>query len=570
MTTCGIYRYNALLRSKDSFDENDKFDDCNTSNTNLANNDTTSLRNPTLEVTLYENFEHMIDEFEKDIEDYPEIPCCSCNRLFKRSQVTKVSLSDNLGINVWPRLEYYILQKDPNVTQDLLYMCTICKSNIRKEKLPARCVLNGLETVPVPKILDKLDSLSVQLVQRAKCYQTIVRLGTYTAKVPTYNSLKACKGNMFFLPLPMSKTMETLDEVKQALPNPELYVILNGQPTNTQVVWRSLVNVRLVKAAVHKLKQINWLYKDVDPDSVDDATKKVVEVINNTSSKMLEKATKEDIAGFQSYTIRNMYTKLSTESDIDQFKLLYIKENPLDNRQKYLDVMCFPTLFPDGRFGEYHDREVKLTASEYAKSRLLNKDARYRKNPQYVFYLLWQKELRDLSAGIYSFLKSTRGQPMAVGSLINKLNVSDEVLEGNLSTVLQTIRGSKQYWFTRQSEVKCMIREYGSPMIFLTLSCSEYSSPDIAEYLHKVNNVPSTYNIGRLCTEDPLSVSRQFSYKFKSFFKIVVRNNAILGTVDHYYWKKEYQARGAPHYHILLWIRDAPVIGKDPPEKVIK
>ena len=98
-------------------------------------------------------------------------------------------------------------------------MCTICKSNIRKEKLPARCVLNGLETVPVPKILNKLDYLSVQLVQRAKCYQTIVRLGTYTAKVPTYNSLKACKGNMFFLPLPMSKTMETLDEVKQQISN---------------------------------------------------------------------------------------------------------------------------------------------------------------------------------------------------------------------------------------------------------------------------------------------------------------------------------------------------------------
>ena len=58
----------------------------------------------------------------------------------------------------------------------------------------------------------------------------------------------------------------------------ELNVILNGQPTNTQAVWRSLVNVRLVKAAVHKLKQINWLYRDVDPDSVDDATKKVVEV----------------------------------------------------------------------------------------------------------------------------------------------------------------------------------------------------------------------------------------------------------------------------------------------------
>ena len=44
---------------------------------------------------------------------------------------------------------------------------------------------------------------------------------------------------------------------------------------------------------------------------------------------------------------------------------------------------------------------------------------------------------------------------------------------------------------------------------------------------------------------------------------------AVLGTVDHFYWKKEYQARGAPHYHILLWIRDAPVIGQDDPDEVL-
>ena len=43
----------------------------------------------------------------------------------------------------------------------------------------------------------------------------------------------------------------------------------------------------------------------------------------------------------------------------------------------------------------------------------------------------------------------------------------------------------------------------------------------------------------------------------------------MLGIVDHFYWKKEYQARGAPHFHILLWIRDAPVIGRDDPEKVL-
>ena len=446
MTTCRVYRYDTLLKIKNSLD-----DASNSLSEPKPVIHDSAFRNPMLETILYHTYELMIDEFEKDIGDYPEIPCCSCERLSKRSQVTKVSLEENLGTTVWPILQEYILQHDPNAIQHFLYMCNYCKPMIKKEKLPARCILNGLESIPVPNELKKLDPLSIQLVQRAKCYQTIIRLGTYTAKVPTYNSLKACKGNMFFLPLPMSKTLETLSEVKETLPNPELYVILNGQPTDSKLVWRSLLNIRLVKAAVHKLKEINWLYKDVDPDSVDDATKNVIEVVNNTTSKMLEKATKEDIAGFQSYTIRNMYTKLSTESDIEQFKLLKVKEHPLDNRQKYLDVMCFPTLFPNGQFGEYHNREVKLTSSEFAKSRLLNKDSRYRKNPQYVFYLLWQKELRDLSAGIYSFLKSTKSQPMAVGLLINKVNACDKMLEGNLSTVLQTIRGSKQYWFTRQN-----------------------------------------------------------------------------------------------------------------------
>ena len=91
--------------------------------------------------------------------------------------------------------------------------------------------------VPIPEELAQLDCLSTQLIQRAKCYQTVVRLGTFTGKVPIYNSLKACKGTMFFLPLPLNKTLATLDEVgqsgtaKSALPNPELYIIVNGKPT---------------------------------------------------------------------------------------------------------------------------------------------------------------------------------------------------------------------------------------------------------------------------------------------------------------------------------------------------
>ena len=52
--------------------------------------------------------------------------------------------------------------------------------------------------------------------------------------------------------------------------------------------------------------------------------------------------------------------------------------------------------------------------------------------------------------------------------------------------------------------------------------------------------------MGKLCVEDPISVSRKFSLKFHAFFRKVILKGQVLGIVDHFYWKKEYQNRGAP------------------------
>ena len=527
------------------------------------------LRRPDLEKYIQIKHAKLMAVYKKQLEDYPLNPCCSCNCLFKRKQGTKVHFSDELG-KVWSELKKFILKEDPGASEKSLFMCNYCKSNLRKGKMPPRCVMNGLQTIPIPKKLSELDELSKQLIQRAKAFQTVVRLGTYTKKVPAYNSLKACKGSMFFLPLPLSKTLETLDEVEGSLADPELYIMVNNRPTDKNVVWRSLVDVNKVKAAINELRECNWLYKGVDEASVDSAAKQVVEeVVNSTSSTMLEKASKSDVAGLQCYTVRNMNDKLSTVEDIEQYKLNRVQEEALDCRQKYLDVMCFPVLFPDGNFGKYHPRPVNISHSEYDKSRIFNKDSRFRKNMQYVFYLTKQKETRELVSGMCNLLKTSKSMAMNVTNMLQKLNANDQQLEANISTMFQSIRGTKQYWFLRRSELMCMLRELGPQSLFLMFSCAEYDSPDIAEYLRAVNDVPQNYSIGKLCTEDPISVSRQFSHKFHAYFQELIVKGQVLGPVSHYYWKKDYQARGAPHYHVLLWINGAPVIGVDDPDKVL-
>ena len=54
-----------------------------------------------------------------------------------------------------------------------------------------------------------------------------------------------------------------------------------------------------------------------------------------------------------------------------------------------------------------------------------------------------------------------------------------------------------------------------------------------------------------------------------AFFQTILLKGAVLGVVNHFYWKKKYQARVAPHYLVLLWICDALVINRDDPEKVL-
>ena len=442
--------------------------------------------------------------------------------------------------------------------------------------MPSRCVLNGLMVEPVPSELESLDPLSKQIIQRTKAFQAVYRLGTYTGKVPSHTSVKACKGTMFFFPLPLDKTMDTVEEIEDMakgklalLPNPELYIIVNSKSKNKKTIWQSPVSLDKLKAAVRKLKATNWLYVNVDESSLDEASRYVVETVSQATSTMLEKVSNNQVSSYQSYTVRQLNSKQSNLPDTEHYNLVDVKEDPLSNKFKYLDVLCFPTLFPTGRFGESHPRQQHNSPSEFVKSHLMNKDGRFRKEDQHVFYLLWQKELRELASGIHNLLKGTRQHPMLVREFVDNVAKNEEHIEASLSTVFQNMHGSNQYWYQRRSEVFCMVREYGSLSLFLTLSCAEYNSLEISTYLREVNNVSDSYPTARLCTDDPISVLRKFSQKFHDFFKTVIMKVRYLVKCLTTY-KKEYQARGAPHYHILLWIEGAPVAGADDDEVVLQ
>ena len=202
--------------------------------------------------------------------------------------------------------------------------------------MPSRCILNGLFTEPMPKELEAL------------AFQAVVRLGTHTGKGPT---LKACKGTMFFLPLPLDKTLQTIEDVENSkdmdsvgLPDPELYILVSGKLSKQKVLWQSMVNIAQVRAAVQKLKQINWLYANIDDSSVDDASQHIVESVSDTTSTVLAKVTADDVKSFQSYTIRRLDQKQSSLTDTEHYKLMNVKEDALSIKLKHLDVLFSHTV----------------------------------------------------------------------------------------------------------------------------------------------------------------------------------------------------------------------------------
>jgi len=87
------------------------------------------LQRPHLESDLLVDNKLLIAQLQREIDDYPEHECCSCERLHLRKAVTRVKLSENFGngSEVWLTLKSYIAEQNTNVGDQVLYMCNYCK-----------------------------------------------------------------------------------------------------------------------------------------------------------------------------------------------------------------------------------------------------------------------------------------------------------------------------------------------------------------------------------------------------------------------------------------------------------
>uniref|UniRef100_A0A1X7VXH8 Uncharacterized protein n=1 Tax=Amphimedon queenslandica TaxID=400682 RepID=A0A1X7VXH8_AMPQE len=88
------------------------------------------------------------------------VNACSCERLLRKKCVTEAK---NLDSNVWNILLDVITESNPTALNKVMNVFNHCKSIIRKNEVAEHCVLNVLKCEPLPKELEDLDPLKLQV-----------------------------------------------------------------------------------------------------------------------------------------------------------------------------------------------------------------------------------------------------------------------------------------------------------------------------------------------------------------------------------------------------------------------
>ena len=254
-------------------------------------------------------------------------------------------------------------------------------------------------------------------------------------------------------------------------------------------------------------------------------------------------------------------------------KPLFIMSDPS------FELMCNPDKFCFGTGGFGKKRERKITYRKYFNARLQDIDGRFARDLDYLFvaqYIVECKQVLDDGNNFAWRQKPT--QQITASQVKDKSFMSDNVRTDKAYRFLKNVRGSPPYYQRTFYELLAMIRQLGTPIWFFTLSAADMKWPDMIQIIARQYGVCySDEDVAALSFDEksnwlrrnPVTAARHFQYRLNSFFQDVLKSKAKpLGEIVDYAIRVEFQSRGSPHAHCVLWVKDAPKYGVDSDEDV--
>ncbi len=249
-----------------------------------------------------------------------------------------------------------------------------------------------------------------------------------------------------------------------------------------------------------------------------------------------------------------------------------------------MEAKCFPVEFPNASNTLSMNREGKLSPSRYFNARIFSTDNRFASNPEYIFFALYATEVQQIWDNICIALrrgntKTIEGKAITASMLTDNEQVKKLIRRNEGYRFLSKIRGTPAYWETSKKDVFAMIRQLGIPTFFITFSAADRRWIEIDNaILISQGKQPMTAEEHknmtwedhcRIIMSNPATAARMFQQRVYSFISDVILSPANpIGKVEDYYYRTEFQQRGWPHIHMIVWVKDAPVLDQDPDDEI--
>ena len=573
-----------------------------------------------------QSLDYYIQQFNRGIREGPYYICIVCNRLLYRKTVLEFKRDK---YNSRSYLFTSVTSFNGN-----MYICHTCHVTIKKKnKTPCQAVYNNLAVDNMPPELARLEKLEQILVSRRIVFQKIVvmpkgqqrKIRGAICNVPV-----SCEETCHVLPRPPDSSGIIMLKLKRKLQfrghvyfqavRPEVVLhALQWLQRNNELYENVVINLENIDRELSSLcdheqeTESGILAGDCDHGNDGDCRKEQGaneqtgkdkgccsqngNLNSDASGDYDDDCEREDPLNEH----RAATCETCLQSIIPDYPIISEEEGrqksagneifsvaPGENKHpvsmmtdRHCEELAFPVLFPKGRFGYKMDRKEKLTPVRYFNARLLHYSGRFAMNPEYLFFAQFIIEQKKVSDSINIALKKLHGQPLTASQFrSNDQCVKNLIFKDQAYLFLRGIPGSPPYWQKFMYEVIAMVQQLGIPTWFMTLSCADLRWHELFHILSRVKGENMTdeeidnlsYNEKcSLLNLNPVIVAKHFQHRVETFFKDVLLSNAKpIGKIVYYALRIEFQMRGSPHLHSLIWTSDCPELKDGSEETYIR
>lgn len=478
--------------------------------------------------------------------------CSVCDRLWFKNDLKPITPTQLRVISDW-----FVKENQQLRNEDYTMACNTCRLSLNKGRLPSLAKVNGFSYPEIPPGLPPLDPISERLISPRLPFMQVRRLRhdfSFGIIGQVINIPVSVQDMVKCLPRQLDEDEAINVNIKRNLAHKTNYI--SGYTSkNTIKSWLDL----LQKSTLYRLYDIK-----VD--------------LSRLQPTMLPVEGPEDEPAHRIEPISHDNTPESEILASRQHTLLWNEEDCLDiapgHRATPLNIIydrhAEELSFPSVYYGEprrYH-LGVSVTPYMMATSEIRRRDRRGA-TPQKILYDAMKILRLRMVDGIYSTFRHVSITENVTRRMLEDPAFLQDFVVQNLA-FMKSVPNSVQYWACRKRNLFAMLRQLGKPTVFLTLSANEVRWMVLLRLLLKLSNKypgkeAENLNTSERCnlvSDDPVTCCVYF-YKLVCVLMKMLKAKQPYNPFGQYFVKDyfiriEFQHRGSPHAHILLWLNDDP------------